>query len=102
MLAVLLAVSHLPEGYQEKWGEAIYTTVAGVVIALLSSPKTYFRSSGITSLSWAALFASAFVCAVVSHLSLATGKRVQWRTGHTVPAGMLVGWAAFFATYLGL
>jgi hypothetical protein len=89
MLAVLWAMSHLPVRYQEKWGQTIFTTVAGVVIAILSSPKTYFRGSGITSLHWAALLASAFVCAVVSQLSLATSKKAQWRT-----LGMVVGWAA--------
>ena len=97
MLAVLWAMSHLPVRYQEKWGQTIYTTVAFVVIAILSSPKTYFRRCGITSLSWAALLASAFACAVASQLSLTIGKTGQWST-----SGMLVGWAAFCATYLGL
>ena len=79
IVAVLWAMSHLPVRYQEiafpfwlagKWGQTIFTTVAGVVIALLGSPKTYFRRCGITSLSWAALLASAFACAVASQLSL--------------------------------
>jgi hypothetical protein len=88
----------LPQSFRKEWGAAVVVAFFWFVFTPWDNPKKYFRKSKQALINWTRLILSVAACFLIAQS--VNGNVIRYRRNTYIPAGLLLGTAAFWAMQL--